>query len=131
MMQQFLSCAQEHTQCLQFCQKKYIPNGHTPNAFREAGGWGGAVPRGQRRGVGWHEAMALVYLPLAGPVGPSPLHILTLCGSERVALVSTEPPDDVSCLTTLGVGRPGDGLLTRGIQRHTPSPCAPVCASAG
>ena len=38
-----------------------------------------------------------------------------------------EPPDHLSCLTTPGVGRPGDGLLpvplTRGIQMHTPSPC--------
>ena len=28
----------------------------------------------------------------------------TLCGSERVVVVSTEPPDDLSCLTTLGSG---------------------------
>ena len=42
-------------------------------------------------------------------------------------VVSTEPPDDLSCLTTPGVGRPGDGLLpvplTRCIHMHTPSPC--------
>ena len=53
-------------------------------------------------------------------------HILTLRGPERVLVVSTEPPDDLSCLTTPGVGRPRDGLLpvplTRGIQMHTPSP---------
>ena len=36
-------------------------------------------------------------LPLAVPIGLSPLHILTLCGSERVLVVSTEPPDDLSC----------------------------------
>ena len=36
MMRQFLCCAQAHTQCLQFCQKKYIPHGHTPNAFNSA-----------------------------------------------------------------------------------------------
>ena len=57
---------------------------------------------------------------MAAPIGLSPLLILTLCGSERVLVVSTEPPDDLSCLTTPGVGRPGDGLLpvplTRGIQ---------------
>ena len=47
----------------------------------------------------WHEAMVLVCLPLAAPIGLSPLHILTLCGSERV-LVVTETPDDLSCLTT-------------------------------
>ena len=35
-----------------------------------------------RRG-GWHEAMVLVGLPLAAPIGLSPLHVLTLCGSER------------------------------------------------
>ena len=56
-----------------------------------------------------------------------PLLIVTLCGFERVLVVSTEPPDDLSCLTTPGVGRPGDGLLpvplSRCIQMHTPSPC--------
>ena len=60
----------------------------------------------------------------------SPLFILTLCGSERVLVVSTEPLDDLSCLTTPGVGCPGDGLLpvplTRCIQMHTRSPCG-VC----
>ena len=44
----------------------------------------------------------------------------TLCGPERVLVVSTEPPDDLSCLTTPRVGCPGDGLLpvplTRCIQ---------------
>ena len=54
-------------------------------------------------------------------IGLSPLLILTLCGSECALVVSTEPPDDLSCLTTPGVGRPGDGLLpvplTRCIQR--------------
>ena len=66
-------------------------------------------------------------LPLAAPIGLSPLLILTLCGPERVLVVSTEPLDDLSCLTTPGVGCPGDGLLpvplTRGIPMHTPSPC--------
>ena len=46
-------------------------------------------------------------------IGLSPLHILTLCGSKRVLVVSTEPPDDLSCLTTPGVGRPGDGAVAR------------------
>ena len=67
----------------------------------------------------------LVCLPRAAPMGLSPLLILTLCGSERVLVVSTEPPDDLSCSTTAGIGRPRDGLLpvplTRGIQMHTPS----------
>ena len=78
-------------------------------------------------GRGLHEAMVLVCLPRAAPIGLSPLHVLTLRGSERGLVVSTEPPDDLSCLTTPGVGRSGDGLLpvplTRGIQMHTPSPC--------
>ena len=46
----------------------------------------------------------LVCLPLAVPIGLSPLLILTLCGSERVLVVSTEHPDDVSGLTTRGGG---------------------------
>ena len=66
-------------------------------------------------------------LPSAAPIGLSPLLILTLCGPERVLVVSTEPPHDLSCMTTPRVGCPGDGLLpmplTRGIQMHTPSPC--------
>ena len=55
-------------------------------------------------GGGWHEAVVLVCLPLAAPIGLSPLYILTLCGSERISVVSTEPLDDLSCLTTPGVG---------------------------
>ena len=78
-------------------------------------------------GGGWHKASVSDCLPLAAPIGLSPLPILTLCGSKRVLVVSTEPLDDLSCLTTPGVGRPADGLLpvplTRGIQMHTPSPC--------
>ena len=35
--------------------------------------------------------------------------LLTLCGPECVLVVSTEPPDDLSCLTTPGVGCPGGG----------------------
>ena len=98
------------------------------------------VMRGVGRGV-WHKASVLNCLPLAAPIGLSPLLILTLCGSERVLVVSTEPLDILSCLTTPGVGRPGDGLLpvplTRCIQMHTPSPCgglptpAPTCARWG
>ena len=87
------------------------------------------VPRGvwEGGGGGCHKASVSDCLPLAAPIGLSPLLILTLCGSERVLVVSTEPPDDLSCLTTPGVGRPRDGLLpvllTRGIPMHTPSPC--------
>ena len=36
---------------------------------------------------GWHEAMVLVCLPWAPPSGLSPLHIPTLCGSERALVV--------------------------------------------
>ena len=64
-----------------------------------------------RGGGCWHKASVSDCLPLAAPIGLSPLLILTLCGSERVLVVSTEPPDDLSRLTTPGVGRPGDGLL--------------------
>ena len=72
------------------------------------------------RGRGWHEAMMLVHLPLAAPTGLSPLHIPTLCGSERVLVVSTEPPDDLSCLTTPGVGGPGDGAVARAVDQVHP-----------
>ena len=59
----------------------------------------------------------LVCLPLAAPIGLSPLLILTLCGPERILVVSTEPPDDLSCLTTPGVGRPGDGAVARAVDQ--------------
>ena len=62
-------------------------------------------------GGGWHKASVSECLPLAAPIGLSPLLILTLCGPQRVLVVSTQPPDDLSCLTTAEVGRPGDGLL--------------------
>ena len=51
----------------------------------------------------------LVCLPLAAPIGLSPLYIPTLCGSERVVVVSTEPLDDFSCLTTPGLAVPETG----------------------
>ena len=54
----------------------------------------------------------LVCLPLAAPIGLSPSHSLTLCGSECAWVVSTEPPDDLYCLATPGVGCPRDGLLS-------------------
>ena len=63
------------------------------------------------QGGDWHKASVSGCLPLAVPIGLSPLLILTLCGPERVLVVLTEPPDDLSCLTTPGVGCPGDGLL--------------------
>ena len=60
-------------------------------------------------GGGWHKASVSICLPLAAPIGLSPPHILTLCGPERVSVVPTEPPDDLSCLTTPGVGCPRRG----------------------
>ena len=33
-----INSAWAHAQCLQFCQKKYIPHGHTPNAVSSAAG---------------------------------------------------------------------------------------------
>ena len=91
-------------------------NGAVGVAWTRAPGGGG--------GGGWHKASVSDCLPLAAPIGLLPLLILTLCGPERVLVVSTEPPDDLSCLTTPGVGCPGDGLLplTRCIQMHAPSP---------
>ena len=74
-------------------------------------GWGGG---------GWHKASVSDCLPLAAPIGLSPLLILTLCGPERVLVVSTEPPDDLSCLTTPGVGRPGDGAVARAVDQAHP-----------
>ena len=90
--------------------------------------------RRTRGGGGWHKALVSDCLPLAVPIGLSPLHIRTLCETERDLVVSTEPPDDLSCLTTPGVGRPGNRLLpvplTRGIQMHTPSPCGGLLTPA-
>ena len=66
------------------------------------------------------------------PIGLSPPLILTLCGPERVLVVSTEPPDDLSCLTTPGVGRPGDGLLPRAVdQVHPDAPSESVLRGGG
>ena len=48
----------------------------------------------------------LVCLPLAAPIDLAPLHLLTLCESERVLVVFTEPLEDLSCLTTRGSAVP-------------------------
>ena len=68
----------------------------------------------------WHKASVLGCLPLAAPIGLSPLLILTLCGSERILVMSTEPLDDLSCLTTPGVGRPRDGAVARAVDQVHP-----------
>ena len=57
-------------------------------------------------GGGWQKASVSYCLPLVAPIGLSPLLIPTLCGPERVLVVSTEPLDDLSCLTTLGSAVP-------------------------
>ena len=100
--------------------------------------WGRLVPRGTppafvehlpscipTPGV-VHNASVSDCLPLAAPIGLSPPLILTLCGPERILVVSTEPPDDLSCLTTSGVGRPGDGAVARAVdQMHPEALCQP------
>ena len=43
----------------------------------------------QGGGGGWHKASVSGCVPLAVPIGLSPLLILTLCGSERVLVVSS------------------------------------------
>ena len=67
---------------------------------------------------GGGEAMMSVCLPLAVPIGLSPLHTLTLCGSD---------PGRPVLFDYSGVGCPRDGLLpmplTRCIQMRNPSPC--------
>ena len=73
------------------------------------GGGGGGY--GLQGGGGWHKASVLGCLPLAAPIGLSPLLILTLCGSEHVLVVSTEALDDLSCLTT-----PGSAVLETGCR---------------
>ena len=75
---------------------------------------------GSERGGVWHKASVSDYLPLAAPIGLSPLLILTLCGPECVLVVSTEPPDDLSYLTTPGVGRATNGAVARAIDQGHP-----------
>ena len=91
--------------------------------------------------------MVLVSLPLAAPIGLSP-HSDSLWAQRRFffLLVSTEPLDNLSCLTTPGVGRPGDGAVARVVDQGHPHAhsesmrgfadfstdlCMLVCASAG
>ena len=76
---------------------------------------------------GWHKASVFGCLPLAVPIGLSPLLILTLCGSEHVLVVSTEPLDDLSCLTVWEGGgglRPSTVLLGQGARARRLEACA-------
>ena len=73
-----------------------------------------------RCGRVWHKASVSDCWPLAVPIGLSPPLILTLCGPERVWVVSTEPPDNLSCLTTPGIGRPGDGAVACAVDQGHP-----------
>ena len=79
-------------------------------------------------GGGWHKAAVSDCLPLAAPIGLSPLLILTLCGPQRVLIVSTEPPDDLSC--TGGGISPRDHFATfeipKALGRHNPCSCGEV-----
>ena len=47
-------------------------------------------------GGGWHKASVSDCLPVVAPIGLSPLPMPTLCGPERVLVVSTEPLFDYS-----------------------------------
>ena len=71
-----------------------------------------------RASSGWHKASVSDCLPLAAPIGLSPLLILTLYGSEGVLVVSTEPLDDLSCLTTAGLAVPETGCSRAVDQVH-------------
>ena len=82
-------------------------------------------------GGDWHKASVSDCLPLAAPIGLSPLLILTLRGPERVLVVSTEPPDDLSCLTTPEGGGGGSSCGCQPFEyipggRH--ALCTGVCA---
>ena len=82
---------------------------HTGSAFMVSPPSPGSDKRFLLGGGGWHKASVLGCLCLAAPIGLSPLLILTLCGCERILVVSTEPLDDLSCLTTPGSAVPGGG----------------------
>ena len=82
---------------------------HTRNEKHAKTALSSGLGIGSLEGGGWHKASVSDCLPLAAPIGLSPLLILTLCGSERVLVVSTEPLDDLSCLSTPGSAVPETG----------------------
>ena len=75
-------------------------------SLHAAAGDGGCTAPGGGGGAGGATPWFWTPTPLTvgggpqggAPIGPSPLLILTLCGSERALVVSTEPLDDLSCL---------------------------------
>ena len=108
--------------------------------------WVSARPGPRRGGGGWHKASVLDCLPLAAPIGLSPLLILTPCGSERVFVVSPPGGGGGMCPVSMPLCRSvGRGSRTGpGLQGPTvgpgsalrwvfvpqgpavgPSPCAP------
>ena len=127
-------------------------------AAAAVGGRGTTVPLSPTHshggGGGLAQGLGIRLFAFGGAIGLSPLLILTLCGPERGLVVSTEPPDDLSCWTTRvvdqvhpdapsesmrefaeggGVGRTfGVGSLAFRFGRHNPgaksrgfpSPCA-------
>ena len=100
-----------------------VHNPHTRDSTDRTSPCGGLLVGCDTPGLGgvWHISDCL---PLAAPIGLSPLLILTLCGPERVLVVSTEPPDDLSCLTTPGVG--GRGRASCAWAPHAPHPTRTV-----
>ena len=72
---------------------------------------------GAGRGVVGTRPMGSVCLPLAAPIGLSPLLIPTLCGSERVLVVSTEGG---------GVGPCGPWEFSGSVLGGRPPPPHPV-----
>ena len=92
-----------------FCNHKLFCFAALAARTRSVPNGGGALVRG-----GGGGAQGLWRRLLASPL---------LCGSERVLVVSMEPPDDLSCLTTPGVGHPGDGAVACAIvQVHPDKP---------
>ena len=78
--------------------------------FDHCQGWCLEVAQGASPGVArGHSVGLFAVVVFAAPIGLSPLHIPALCGSELVVVVSTEPPDDLSCWTTPGLAVPETG----------------------
>ena len=82
-------------------QKKGLPRAAPPRApFDNSAALGAGGGEG---GFGTRPRYLIVCLWRC-LLASTPLLILTLCGPERVLVVSTEPPDDLSCLRCGGGG---------------------------